>query len=41
VVRHSLFNAAVRRLDNDLDVPRATLAGVDGAAFGSIRMRPN
>ena len=33
VVRHSLFNAAVRRLDNDLDLPRAPLAGLDGAAY--------
>ena len=40
-VRHSLFNAAVRRLDNDLDLPLTALAGLDGAAFGSIRMRPN
>ena len=41
VVRHSLFNAAVRRLDDDLDLPGAALAGLDGAASGSIRMRPN
>jgi len=40
-VRHSLFNAAVRRLDDDLDLPRAPLAGLDGATTGSIRMRPN
>ena len=36
VVRHSLFNAAVRRLDNDLDLPLTALAGLDGAATGSI-----
>jgi hypothetical protein len=41
VVRHSLFNAAVRRLDDDLDLPLTALAGLDGAAFESIRMRPN
>ena len=29
VVRHSLFNAAVRRLDNDLDLPGAALTGLD------------
>ena len=29
VVRHSLFNATVRRLDDDLDLPRAALAGLD------------
>jgi hypothetical protein len=35
------FNAAVRRLDNDFDLPLTALAGRDGAATGSIRMRPN
>ena len=36
VVRLSLFYTG-----NDLDVPGAALAGLDGAASGSIRMRPN
>ena len=31
-----VFNAAVRRLDDNLDLPRAPLAGLDGAATGSI-----
>jgi hypothetical protein len=29
VVRHSLFNAAVRRPDYDLNLPGAPLAGLD------------
>ncbi len=36
VVRHSLFNVS-----NDLDLPGAALKGLDGAATGSIRMRPS
>jgi hypothetical protein len=28
VVRHSLFNATVRRLDDDLDLPLTALAGL-------------
>ena len=36
VVRHSLFNAAVRRLDDDLDLTTAPFASLDGAAFGSM-----
>ena len=32
VGRHTLFDAAVRRLDDDLDLPLTALAGLDGAA---------
>jgi hypothetical protein len=33
--------STVRRLDDDLDLTGAPLADFDGAASGSIRMRPN
>jgi hypothetical protein len=36
-----LDGSTPRRLDNDLDLTGAPLADFDGAASGSIRMRPN
>jgi hypothetical protein len=37
VVRHSLFNAVVRRLEDDLDLPGAPLAGLDVDTKNSLQ----